>query len=122
VGTRTRGQIEAAISKAIVQFEVEQMGRGPADVRTYIIGDAIFVRLKGMLSPAERQLALSEEGRTLIKDLRRQLVEASRQSLETTIDEITGSKVQSLFTDVSTKTGERILVIIMTDDVSKWLA
>ncbi len=121
MGRRTRGQIEAAISKAVVQFEVEQMGRGPADVRTYVIGDAIFVRLKGLLMPAERQLALSEEGSMLLKDLRRQLVEASRPVLEVMIEEITGSKVVNLFTDISTKTGERIIVLTMADDVSKWL-
>lgn len=121
MGTRTRGQIEAAISKAIVQFEVEQMGRGPADVRTYIFTDAIFVRLKGLLTPAERKLAQSEEGRSLIKDHRRQLVEASRPVIEEAVEEITGSKVVSLFTDISTKTGERIVVLIMADDVSKWL-
>lgn len=120
MGRLTRGQIEAAISKAIVQFEVEQMGRGPADVRTYVIGDAIFVRLKGLLTPAERQLAQSEEGRTLIKDLRRQLVEASRAALERAIEEVTGSSVVSLFTDVSTETGERIVVLIMAEDASKW--
>jgi uncharacterized protein YbcI len=121
MGRRTRGQIEAAISKAVVQFEVEQMGRGPADVRTYVIGDAVFVRLKGLLTPAERQLAQSEEGRTLIKNLRRELVEASRPFLEELIEEITGSKVLSLFTDVSTTTGERIVVLIMDQDVSRWL-
>jgi uncharacterized protein YbcI len=121
MGRRTRGQIEAAISKAVVQFEVEQMGRGPADVRAYVIGDAIFIRLKGLLTPAERQLSLSEEGKTLIKNLRRELVEASRPVLETMIEEITGSRVLSLFTDISTRTGERIIVLILADDVSKWL-
>jgi uncharacterized protein YbcI len=120
MGRLTRGQLEAAISKAIVQFEVEQMGRGPADVRSYVIGDAIFVRLKGLLTPAERQLAQSEEGRTLIKDLRRQLVEASRSALERAIEEVTGSHVVSLFTDVSTETGERIVVLIMAEDASRW--
>lgn len=120
MGRLTRGQLEAAISKAIVQFEVEQMGRGPADVRTYVIGDAIFVRLKGLLTPAERQLAQSEEGRTLIKNLRRELVEASRPMLQRAIEEITGSQVVSLFTDVSTETGERIIVLTMADDASKW--
>jgi len=97
------------------------MGRGPADVRTYVIGDAIFVRLKGLLTPAERQLAHSEEGKTLIKNHRRELVEASRPVLESAIEEITGSKVVSLYTDISTETGERIIVMTMADDVSKWL-
>lgn len=121
VERRTRGQLEAAITKAVVQFEVDQMGRGPADARTHVIGDAIFVRLKGLLTPAERQLANTEEGRTLIKDLRRELVEASRPVLEAAIEEITGSRVVSLLTDISTKTGERIIVLTMADDISKGL-
>jgi len=47
---RTKGQVEAQISEAIIKFEKEYMGRGPMEAKTYIIKDMVFVRLKGVLN------------------------------------------------------------------------
>ena len=87
----TQGQIEAELTKAIVRFEKEYLGRGPKDARTYILGDMIFIRLQGVLTPAEQKLAENESGRTLVKETRRQLFESSRPLLEAIVQEITAS-------------------------------
>ncbi len=111
--TKTRGQMEAEISDAIVRFEREYMGRGPEEARTYLLDDLVIVRLRGVLTPAERQLAKSEDaahGRSLIKQVRMELVEKGRPLLEALVHDITGQTVQSLHTDISTVTGERIFV------------
>jgi uncharacterized protein YbcI len=110
---RTRGQIEAEITAAIVKFEREYMGRGPEEARTYLVDDLIIVRLRGVLTPAERQLAKSEDashGRSLIKQVRMELVDKGRPLLEALVRDITGQRVTSLHTDISTVTGERIFV------------
>ena len=52
MGNRTKGQTEALISDAIIKFEKEYMGRGPTETKTYIIKDMVFIRLKGVLTPA----------------------------------------------------------------------
>jgi uncharacterized protein YbcI len=109
---RTRGQIEADISEAIVKFEREYMGRGPEETRSYLLGDMILVRLRGVLTPAEKQLAESAdyvEGGRLVKQVRMQLIEKARSLLEAIVQDITGRGVVSLHTDISTKTGERII-------------
>jgi len=108
---RTIGQVEAELTKAIVRFEKEYLGRGPKDARTYVVEDIIFVRLQGMLTPAEQKLAENESSRTLVKETRRQLFESSRPLLEKIVHEITGAKIVSLHTDISSKTGERIVVL-----------
>jgi len=113
---RTRGQIEAEITEAIVKFEREYLGRGPEEARTYLVDDLIIVRLRGVLTPAERQLAMSEvgaHGRSLIKQVRMELVEKGRPLLEALVQDITGQRVTSLHTDISTVTGERIFVFSM---------
>ncbi len=38
---RTKGQVEAEISEAIVKFEKEYMGRGPTETKTHIIDDLV---------------------------------------------------------------------------------
>jgi uncharacterized protein YbcI len=110
---KTKGQLEAEISDAIIRFEKEYMGRGPLETKTYIIDDMVIVRLKGVLTRAERQLAESSEasiGRELIKRMRHALLEKGRPMLDAIIEDVVGVPVVSLHTDLSTVTGERLIV------------
>ncbi len=110
---KTKGKIEDGISKAIIKFEKEHLGRGPQEVKTYIFDDMVFVRLKGMLTPGEQQLARTPKGRNLIKQVRMQLLEGSRDLLDAIIFEATGRRNITLHNDISTKTGERIMVFTL---------
>lgn len=113
----TKGQVEAAITKAIIQFERDYMGRGPRDARTWIIQDMILIRLQGVLTPAEEKLAQDGDGKNLIKQVRMQLIETSRPLLATMAQEITGVKMISLHSDISTHTGERIILLTMAENL-----
>jgi len=115
----TKGQIEAEVSNALIAFEKEHMGRGPVDVRTHIIQDMVLIRLKGVLTPAERHLAKDEEGIHLIKQVRAKLLENSNEILADVIKGITGCTVTSFHTDISTKTGERIIIITLAEDLER---
>jgi len=116
---KTKGQIEAQISETIIKFEKEFMGRGPAETKTYIIKDMIFIRLKRVLTPAEEQLVKSHEGVDLIKKTRMQLLEGARVLLENMILGITGYQVQSMHTDISTKTGERVIIFTLDKNLEE---
>jgi len=114
--------VEIRIRQAIVRFEKEFMGRGPMETRTWIFDDLVLVRLKNVLTPAEQQLATdddSDRGRGLIKQLRQQLLERGRPILESIILEHLGIPAKSLHTDISTRTGERIIVFTLTQPVEK---
>jgi uncharacterized protein YbcI len=115
VGQQSRGEIEAALVNAIIQFEKDHLGRGPVETRVYIIEDMILVRLRGVLTPSELKLAQNPEGHELIKQVRRQLLEGSRPILEAIVQEKTGCQVVSLHTDISVKTGERIIVFALAE-------
>src|SRR3954468_4082742 len=85
VGMKTQGEIEAAICDGIARFEQEYMGRGPQDIHAHLIGDLLLIRLQGVLTAAERQLVKMlppEKGRDLLKQVRTQLVELARPTLE----------------------------------------
>jgi len=118
--TKTKGQIEAAISEAITRFEREFKGRGPTEVKTYIIEDIILVRLRGVLIPAEENLLRTGDtavGRELVKHVREVLIEKGRSRLESIITQLTGRKVMSLHADISTMADERIIVFTLDDKV-----
>lgn len=113
---KTKGQIEAEISEAIIKFEKEYMGRGPLEAKTYIIDDLILVRLKGVLTKAEYQLANPVDivnGRTLIKQMRIALLEKGRPLLEAVVESIINQKTISLHTDISTRTGEKVIIFTL---------
>ena len=115
---KTRGEIEAAICEAINRFEQEYMGRGPQDIHTHLIGDLLVVRLQGVLTAAEQQLVKSlpaEKGRDLLKQVRTQLIETARPVLEVMVQEVTGVKVLSLHHDISTRTGEEVVLFTLTE-------
>jgi uncharacterized protein YbcI len=108
-----KGQMEAHISSSMITFQRKQLGRGAESAKTYIIDDMIIIRLKGVLTAAEKELARQEKGKALVKEMRYQLEEIIRPKLEEMIEEITGCKVISIHNDISTKTGERMDVIIL---------
>ncbi|MEW6684232.1 MAG: DUF2294 domain-containing protein [Nitrospirota bacterium] len=116
---RTIGQVEAEIAAALIQFEKDFLGRGPKETKAYIIDDMVLIRLKGVLTPAEQQLAKNAEGTELIKRLRSNLLEQARELLSGTIEKITGLGVTSLYTDISTRTGERIILFTLTENLSE---
>jgi len=114
---RTKGQVEAEVSEAIIKFEKEYMGRGPLETKTFIIEDMVLVRLKKVLTTAEHQLADPQEasGRDLIKQMRIALLEKGRPLLQAAIESITGRRVISLHTDLSTVTGERVILFTLDE-------
>jgi len=112
---KTRGELESAISQTIIRFEKEYMGRGPLETKSILLDDLLLVRLKGVLTPTEIKLAESQErGRYLLKQVRQQLLDFGRPLLVSAVEDILGVPVQSVHTDISTKTGERIIVFTLT--------
>lgn len=115
---KTQGEIEAAVCQGINRFEQEYMGRGPKDIHAHLIGDLLVVRLQGLLTAAEQQLVKSlpaEKGRDLLKQVRGHLIETARPILDVLIQDITGVKVLSLHHDVSTATGEKLIVFTLAE-------
>ncbi|MFQ3548879.1 MAG: DUF2294 domain-containing protein [Armatimonadota bacterium] len=113
---KSKGQLQSEITEAMIKFEKEFMGRGPLEAKTYIIDDMIIVRLQGVLTQAEHQLAKSTDnnkGRELIKQIRVELLEKGRPLLEAVIQSIIGCEVKSLHSDLSTMTGERIIIFTL---------
>jgi uncharacterized protein YbcI len=118
---KTKGEIEAEISRAIVQFEIDYMGRGPKESRTHIIEDMVVVRLKGVLTPAEEQLTKTIDGKELVKKMRATLIDKARVLLYQVVGDITGSRIMDLHTDISLDSGERVFVFVLETNLEKAL-
>jgi uncharacterized protein YbcI len=116
ISMRTQGEIEAAICEGIGRFEQDYMGRGPKDIRTHLLGDFLVVRLQGVLTAAEQHLVKSlpaEKGRDLLKQVRTHLIETARPLLEAMVQGIVGVKVVTMHHDISTLTGEEVVLFTL---------
>ena len=113
---KSQGEIEAAICAGITRFEQDYMGRGPKDISAHLIDDLLVVRLKGVLTAAEQHLVKSlsaEKGRDLLKQVRTHLIETARPLMEAMVQEVTGVKVVSLHHDISTTSGEEVVIFTL---------
>ncbi len=113
---KTKGEIEAAVCKGMSHFEQEYMGRGPKDIHAHLIGDLLVIRMQGVLTAAEQHLVTTlpaEKGRDLLKQVRSQLIEIARPALDKLVQDITGIKPLSLHHDISTLTGEEVVIFTL---------
>ncbi len=113
---RTQGEIESAISEMVSRFEQDYMGRGPKDIHAHLLGDLLVVRLHGVLTAAEQHLVKSlpvEKGRDLLKQVRTHLLETARPITEAMVEKVTGVKVVTMHHDISTITGEKVVLFTL---------
>ena len=71
-----------------------------------------------MLTTPELQLVKSlpaDKGRDLLKQVRTHLIETARPMMEAMIQDVTGAKVVSLHHDISTATGEEVVIFTLAE-------
>lgn len=119
---KSKGALEAEISKALTHWEKSYLGRGSLSVKTVILRDMVIVILRGILTPAEYELCKDKDGMMSIKNTRNSLVESGMKDLKEIIFSITGYEMVSFHTDISTQTGERVMVFKLSDDLQSELS
>jgi uncharacterized protein YbcI len=118
VPIKTQGEIESSICESICRLQLEYMGRGPKKIRAHLIDDLLVVRLLGVLTAPEQRMVKSlpaEKGRDLLKQVRIHLIETARPIMEAMVHEVTGVKVVSLHHDISTVTGEEVVLFTLAE-------
>jgi uncharacterized protein YbcI len=114
-------KLEAEISEAFIKFQRDLIGRGPQEAKTYIVGDMVIVRFKGVLTVEEKHLSSHDKGRRIVKEMREVLREMYSEESEEIVEKLTSCKVLSSHSDISTKMGERIEVYVLDKDLEKML-
>ncbi len=114
----TQAESEAVICDGIIRFQEEYLGQTSEQIHVHFLKDFLVVRIRGALTLAERQLGKSlspDKGRDLIKQARKQLLELARPMLESLVHEATGVKVLSMHHDISTVTGEEVVMFSLAE-------
>ena len=117
----TKGTMEAEVANAVVRFQREQQGRGPTEVRAHLLGDLMLVRSNGIFTPTETRLAVSDEGRRLIRSARQELRAISHLEIEEIIGAIVGARIVRSYFDIHVDDAEQIEVYVLEADIEKRL-
>lgn len=116
---KTKGQIEDTISKEVAKYYVSTLGVGPRQTKVYILQDMVIIRLYGKLLPLEQKLLEADNGVELVKDIRKALHEITSHGLNDVIKKITGQKVISSHSDISTKTHEIMQIFVLNNNLEE---
>jgi uncharacterized protein YbcI len=107
------GQVDSTakqIARAAIDFERQTTGRVPKSVTVVLSGDTLVITLHGALSPAEKALAMRQEGIAQVQEFHRQLFANASDSLRQEIKRITGVEVREAVAEVETATGTVVKV------------
>jgi uncharacterized protein YbcI len=114
-----RVKIEGEISRAMTKYYREMLGKGPEETKVYIIEDMVLVRFRGILTRKEQQLVRTQRGCELVKEMRQVLRDSNIDEEERIITDCTGFSVISSYCDLSTKTGEMVIIFIMDQNIGR---
>ncbi|MBU0694545.1 MAG: DUF2294 domain-containing protein [Candidatus Omnitrophica bacterium] len=116
---KTKQEIESAVSEAMTKFLKEQLGEQAESAVVQVAGDAIIVRFKGVMPPAERFLVKNQEGMKLIKELKEKLIERAKPLLEVMIKNLIDAEVIDIHSSFDPATGERIEIFTLNKNLEK---
>jgi uncharacterized protein YbcI len=108
----TGGQLNAALSRAVVQLHNQYLGRGPTKGHAFYRGSVVVVILEDTLTKPERSLiAGGKDG--VVRDMRRDLLDTMRRDLVDAIEQLTERRVVSFLTDndIATDIAAEIFVL-----------
>src|SRR5207245_9112329 len=112
------GEIGADLRTEIKQLVKEKTRRSMQEIDADVIGVMLLGRLVGVITVAGEELVLStpaEKGRDLLKQVRTHLIETARPIMEKMVEEVTGARVVSLHHDISTVTGEEVVLFALAE-------
>ena len=119
MNSKTKQEIESAVSKAMSKFVKEQLGEQAETAVVQVAGDVIIVRFKGVMPPAERLLVKNQEGMKLIKELKEKLIERAKPLLEVMIKNLIDAEVVDIHSSFDPATGERIEIFTLNKNLEK---
>lgn len=116
---KSKQEIEAAVGKAISNFLKEHMAEHVEALAVQLVEDTLIVRLKDVLTPAEKCLIKDGEGIRLIAELKEKLMEGSKVNLKTMIENLSDVEIVDIHTSFNIEASELVIVFALAKDLGK---
>lgn len=111
----SRGELEAVLANALLRFEKEQLGRGPVEIKAFLIENIVLIMAHGVLTPEETALLAAPQGPALVRQIRHELLEASRSRLVSIVQGATGCQVRSVLSDIDVPANDCVFVFVLDE-------
>jgi uncharacterized protein YbcI len=86
------GELNAALTSAIVGIHTKHLGRGPSGASTFHNDNVVAVLMRDVMTPVERTIALSGNGHA-IHSMRQLFQETMKEDFTEAVERLTGRKV-----------------------------
>jgi uncharacterized protein YbcI len=86
------GELNAAITSALVGIHTEYLGRGPASASTFHHGNVLVTLMHGVLTNAEKSLARTDRA-PVVKNIRQLLHQTLEADSRAAVERLTGRNV-----------------------------
>ena len=88
----TGGELNAAITSALVGIQTKHLGRGPKTASTFHYGNVVVTLMHEVMTPAEKTLARSDKAEAVIQ-MRHLFQETMEADFTAAVERLTGCKV-----------------------------
>jgi uncharacterized protein YbcI len=108
------GQTRASVAAEIVRLHAEYYGRGPTKARAEYTGNVLVVVLEETFTLAEKTLIERGEAEG-IQDIRRRFQRVMAEQFIAIVEQATGRRVRSFFSDTDLKQDLSVELFILAD-------
>jgi uncharacterized protein YbcI len=106
------GELNAAITRAVVAIHRRQVGRGPTKAHAFFRNDVVVVVLSNVMTTPERRLVADGRGE-LVAEMRHQLQATMHDALVAAVERLTGCGVTALMSDIHVGSDTAVEVFVL---------
>ncbi|WP_160724559.1 DUF2294 domain-containing protein [Bacillus sp. USDA818B3_A] len=107
------GKKETAFNDIVRKMRKEIFGKGPERIFTHFVDNMAITTMYGILTPTEKFIAQSQEGKKVIHSARTEMIrDIYKQKIPEGMEEIVGSKLLHLFSDAKIEEDIAVSVFI----------
>ncbi|MBB3868888.1 DUF2294 domain-containing protein [Parageobacillus toebii NBRC 107807] len=111
---------EATFNDLVRKVRKQLFGKGPERIKTYFIDNLAITILQGNLTPTEKFIARSSEGKEMVHAARTRMIqEVYAQKVPEGLEELAGSKLLYLFNDIKVEDDIAVSVFIFEKPINK---
>ena len=112
------GKKETAFNEIVRKVRKEIYGKGPDRIYTHFVENMAVTTMYGILTPTEKFIIQSEEGKKVIHNARTQMIqEIYKQQVPEGLEELVDSKLLHLFSDIKVEEDMAVSVFIFEQPI-----
>jgi uncharacterized protein YbcI len=111
---------ETTFNEIVRKVRKDTFGKGPERIHTTFVDNMAITKMWGNFTPTEKFIALTSEGKEMVHRARTQMVQGLYdQHVPDGMEELCGSKLQHLFTDIKVEDDFAISVFVFEKNIEQ---